>query len=53
MNNRTDWGKLQSLQKTFKRGTELISQGTKPKALYVLISGRLNVFRDRVAVSKV
>jgi CRP-like cAMP-binding protein len=53
MNNRTDWGKLQSLQKTFKRGTELISQGTKPKALYVLISGRLNVFRDGVAVSKV
>jgi CRP-like cAMP-binding protein len=53
MNNQTDWGKLQNLQKTFKRGTELITQGMKPKALYVLISGRLIVYRDGVAVSQV
>ncbi len=53
MNNQTDWGKLQNLQKTFKRGTELITQGVKPKALYVLISGRLIVYRDGVAVSQV
>ncbi len=53
MNNRTDWGKLQNLQKIFKRGTELITQGVKPRALYVLISGRLMVYRDGVAVSQV
>lgn len=53
MNTRTDWGKLQTLQKTFKRGTELITQGAKPKALYVLISGRLNVFRDGISVSQI
>lgn len=53
MNNRTDWGKLQNLQKTFKRGSELITQGVKPKALYVLMSGRLIVYRDGVAVSQV
>jgi CRP-like cAMP-binding protein len=53
MNNRTDWGKLQNLQKTFKRGCELITQGVKPKALYVLMSGRLIVYRDGVAVSQI
>lgn len=53
MNSQTDWGKLQNLQKTFKTGTELITQGTKPKALYVLISGRLSVYRDGICVSRV
>ncbi len=53
MNSQTDWGKLQNLQKTFKTGSELITQGTKPKALLVLISGRLSVYRDGICVSQV
>ncbi len=53
MNSQTDWGKLQTLQKTLKRGTELITQGTKPKALYVLISGRCSVYRDGISVSQI
>lgn len=53
MNNTTDWGKLQNLQKNIKRGTEFITQGTNSKGMYVLISGRCSVYRDGICVSNI
>jgi len=53
MNTQTDWGKLQNLQKTFKRGSVVIKEGTSPNALYVLMSGRLNVIRDGIKISQI
>lgn len=53
MNTKTDWGKLQNLQKTFKRGATVISEGTSPNALYVLMSGRLNVLKEGILISQI
>jgi CRP-like cAMP-binding protein len=49
----TDWGKLQSLQKVIRPGVDIIVQGEYPKSLYILLSGRLSVYRHGVRISAI
>lgn len=53
MADQTDWSKLQSLQKMYKPGFDLIVQGEYPKSLYILLSGRLSVYRHGVRISEI
>ncbi|TGL63062.1 cyclic nucleotide-binding domain-containing protein [Leptospira ognonensis] len=53
MAEQTDWSKLQSLQKMYKPGIDLIVQGEYPKSLYILLSGRLSVYRHGVRISEI
>ncbi|MEM7180506.1 MAG: cyclic nucleotide-binding domain-containing protein [Spirochaetota bacterium] len=41
----TDWYKLRSLYKEFRADTTLLQEGNAPKAMYVLISGMLEVYK--------
>jgi CRP-like cAMP-binding protein len=51
--DQTDWGKLQSLQKVCRPGLDIIVQGEYPKSLYILLSGRLSVYRHGVRISEI
>ncbi len=53
MNDQTDWGRLQALQRTCRAGLDLIVQGQASTSLFVLLSGRLSVFRHNVKVSEI
>ncbi|MCB1179786.1 MAG: cyclic nucleotide-binding domain-containing protein [Leptospiraceae bacterium] len=53
MGKQTDWSKLQTLYKGFREGVEIIREGQNSAALYILVSGRLNVFKKGVKVLQI
>ncbi|MDZ4725251.1 MAG: cyclic nucleotide-binding domain-containing protein [Leptospira sp.] len=53
LSDQTDWGKLQSLQKVCRPGLEIIIQGEYPKSLFILLSGRLSVYRHGIKISEI
>lgn len=53
MGKETDLSRLQSLYKNFREGSYIIKQNEKSKGLYILLSGRLSVYRDEVKVGSI
>lgn len=51
MSNVTIMSKLRSLYKEVKQYATLVKQGDMPKAFYILVNGRLNVYRNDTLVS--
>ncbi|MCB1140871.1 MAG: cyclic nucleotide-binding domain-containing protein [Leptospiraceae bacterium] len=53
MDKLTNFGKLSTLYKNIRENYYLVKQGEKPISMFILISGRLNVYRDNILVSKI